>query len=118
MVYMLVFMPDSFRKIKKRLILISDLSIYQFSALLDELGSIYTFHGGLMVAGGILFGMAVIKAGVLPRWTGCLLILGVSLNLLFFLLAFPDLSHIISSIVRNIAFIGMGVAILRSRQSV
>ena len=89
-----------------------------YSTLLDELGSIYTFHGGLMVAGGILFGMAVIKARVLPRWTGWLLMLGVSLNILFFLLAFPDLSHIVGSIVRNIAFVGMGVAILRTRQSV
>ena len=82
-----------------------------YSTLLEELGSIYNFHGVLMVAGGILFGMAVIKAGVLPKWTGWLLILGVSLNLLFRLLAFPDLSQIIGSIVRNIAFVGMGVAI-------
>ena len=89
-----------------------------YSTLLEELGSIYTFHGGLMVVGGILFGIAVIIARVLPRWTGWLLILGVSLNLLFRLLAFPDLSQIIGSIVRNIAFIGMGIAILRTRKSV
>ncbi|MGB5634281.1 MAG: hypothetical protein WBM44_21535 [Waterburya sp.] len=89
-----------------------------YSTLVEELGSIYTFHGGLMVAGGMLFGIAVIIARVLPRWTGWLLILGVSLNLLFHLLAFPDLSQIISSIVRNIAFVGMGIAILRTRKSV
>ena len=87
-----------------------------YSTLLDELGSIYTFHGGLMVAGGILFGVAVIKARVLPRWTGWLLIIGVSLNLLFRLLAFPDLSQIIGSIVRNIAFVGMGLAILQRKR--
>ena len=87
-----------------------------YSTLLEELGGIYTFHGVLMVAGGILFGVAVIKARVLPRWTGWLLILGVSLNLLFRLLAFPDLSQIIGSIVRNIAFVGMGLAILQRKR--
>ena len=89
-----------------------------YSKLLEELGSIYTFHGGLMVAGAILFGVAVIVAGILPKWTGWLLILGVSLNLLFRLLAFPDLSQIVGSIVRNIAFMGMGLAILITRKSV
>ena len=63
-----------------------------------------------MVAGGILFGLAAIAAKVFPKWTGWLLILGVSLNLLFRLLAFPDLSQIIGSMVRNVAFVGMGIA--------
>ena len=89
-----------------------------YSTLLEELGSIYTFYGGLMVVGGILFSIAVIRAKVLPIWTGWLLILGVSLNLLFHLLAFPDLSQIIGSIVRNIALVGMGIAILKTRKSV
>ena len=89
-----------------------------YSTLLEELGSIYTFYGGLMVTGGILFGMAAIVARVFPRWTGWLLIFGVSLNLLLRLLAFPDLSQIVGSIIRNIAFVGMGVAILRTRKSV
>ncbi len=85
-----------------------------YSTLVEELGSIYTFYGGLMVAGGILFGMAAIEAKVFPRWTGWLLILGVSLNLLFRLLAFPDLSQIIGSIFRNIAFIGMGMTVTKT----
>ena len=89
-----------------------------YPTLIEELGSIYTFFGGLMVAGGILFGIAAIVAGVFPKWTGWLLILGVSLNLLFSLLAFPELSHIFASMVRNMAFIGMGNAILRTRKSV
>ncbi len=89
-----------------------------YFTLLEELGNTYTFYGGLMVAGGILFGIALIRARILPRWTGWLLILGVSLNLLCHLLAFPDLSQIIGSIVRNIAFVGMGIAILKTRKSV
>ena len=89
-----------------------------YPTLIEELGHIYTFFGGLMVVGGILFGIAVIEAKVLPRWTGWLLIFGVSFNILFSLLAFPDLSHIFASMVRNIAFIGMGIAILKTRKSV
>lgn len=89
-----------------------------YPTLIKELGSIYTFFGGLMVIGGILFGIAVIEAKVLPRWTGWLLMFGVSLNLVFRLLAFPDQSQIIGSMVRNIAFIGMGIAIARTRKSV
>ncbi len=88
-----------------------------YSTLVEELGSIYTFHGGLMVVGGLLFGAAVIRARVLPRWTGWLLILGVSLNLLLRLLALPDLTQIIGSTIRNIAFIGMGITILGKRKS-
>lgn len=88
-----------------------------YATLLEELGSIYTFHGGLMVIGGLLFGVAVVKARILPWWTGIALIVGVSLNLLFRLLALPDLTQIIGSIVRNIAFIGMGIAILKTRKS-
>lgn len=83
-----------------------------YSTLIEELGSIYAFHGGLMVVGGLLFGAAVIRARVLPRWTGWLLILGVSLNLLLYLLALPNLTQIIGSTIRNIAFIGMGITII------
>ncbi|HEY9771463.1 MAG TPA: hypothetical protein V6C71_23710 [Coleofasciculaceae cyanobacterium] len=66
----------------------------------------------MVAAEGILFGIAAIVARILPRWSGLLLILGVSLNLLCRLLAFPDLSQIVGSIVRNIALVGMGRAIL------
>ena len=83
-----------------------------YSTLVEELGSIYTFHGGLMVVGGLLFGSAVIQARVLPQWTGWLLILGVSSNLLLHLFALPSLTQILGSTMRNIAFVGMGIAIL------
>ncbi len=88
-----------------------------YSTLVEELGSIYTFHGGLMVAGGLLFGASVIQGRVLPRWTGITLILGVSLNLLLRLLALPDLTQIVGSTIRNIAFIGIGITILGTRKS-
>ena len=88
-----------------------------YSTMVEELGSIYTFHGGLMVVGGLLFGASVIRAKVLPRWTGIMLIVGVILNLLLRLLAFPDLTQIVGSTIRNIALIGMGITILGTKKS-
>jgi hypothetical protein len=36
-----------------------------------------TIHGVLMVISGLAFGLAVVRAGVLPRWTGLTLMAGV-----------------------------------------
>ena len=41
-----------------------------YSALTGKLGALMTVHGAIMVFAGIGFGLAVIRAGVLPRWTG------------------------------------------------
>jgi hypothetical protein len=38
-----------------------------------------TVHGLIMLAGGLAFGLAVVRAGVLPRWTGVCLMAGVVL---------------------------------------
>jgi hypothetical protein len=84
-----------------------------YATLLRELGGLYIAHGVLMVAGGIIFGAAVIRARVLPPWTGFALIAGVSLNLLVAVLPAPPIVQTVGSAVRNVAFIGMGVALLR-----
>jgi hypothetical protein len=60
-----------------------------------------------------LFGVAVARAGILPRWTGILLIIGVILNVLLGLSTLPEASQIAGSTIRNIAFVGMGAAALR-----
>jgi hypothetical protein len=41
-----------------------------FSTLSDELGLAMTLHGAIMVLAGVGFGWAVVRAQVLPRWTG------------------------------------------------
>jgi hypothetical protein len=84
-----------------------------YATLLRELGGLYIAHGVLMVAGGILFGVAVIRARVLPPWTGFALIAGVSLNLLVAVSPAPPILQTLGSAVRNSALIGMGVAVLR-----
>ncbi len=42
-------------------------------------GAWMTVHGLIMLAGGLAFGLAVARAGVLPRWTGIALMAGVIL---------------------------------------
>ena len=66
------------------------------------------FIGGFGL-GYILFGVATMRAGVLPRWSGLLLIIGVS----FFMISEsplfdPTLSHVIATI-GDVAF-GLGLA--------
>jgi len=87
--------------------------IPDYEALLAELGPIYWIHGALMVLGGFLFGWAVLRARVFPRWTGALLVIGVLLNLLVGFLPVPDIAQVLGSVLRNAALIGMGVALLR-----
>ena len=55
--------------------LITDLVDY--SARTGKLGASMTIHGAIMVIAGIGFGLAVIRASVLPRWTGVALAGGV-----------------------------------------
>jgi hypothetical protein len=87
-----------------------------YATLLDELGLLYTAHGALMVAGGVLFGVAVVRARVLPAWTGIALVAGVAVNLLLALGAAPPISQIAGTLVRNVAIMGMGASLLRERQ--
>lgn len=88
--------------------------IPDYEALLAELGLIYWIHGTLMVLGGLLFGLAILRAGIFPRWTGVLLVIGVLLNLLVGLLPVPDIGQVLGSVLRNAALIGMGAALLRT----
>ena len=84
-----------------------------YAALVGALGTLYTVHGGLLVVGGVLFGVAAVRAGVWPRWTGVGLIIGALLSLLFYLLRLPDTAQVAGSTIRNVAFIGMAAAALR-----
>lgn len=88
-----------------------------YATLLSELGLPYTLHGALMVVGGALFGTSVVRAGILPRWTGLCLLAGVGVNLLVALVPAPPLLQIAGSALRNVAFAGMGVAVLRTSRA-
>lgn len=82
-----------------------------WAALAERMGPMLTAHGVLMVVAGILFGLAVARAGVLPRWTGYLLMVGVCLVAAANWM--PDIPRVVAATVRASSFIGMGVALLR-----
>jgi hypothetical protein len=83
-----------------------------FSALSNDLSPWMVIHGALMVFAGLAFGYGVIRAGVLPRWTGVALMTGVVLVSLAQVL--PEGPQLLAAGVRDLGFAGMGVALLRS----
>lgn len=82
-----------------------------FNALDDDFGAAMTVHGAIMVLAGVGFGAAVIRAGVLPRWTGVALIAGVILVALG--QGQGEAVEVAAAAVRDVAFAGMGLALLR-----
>jgi hypothetical protein len=66
-----------------------------------------------MLAGGLAFGLAVARAGVLPRWAGGCLMAGVVLVVAASCLS--DIARTMAAAVPDAAFIGMGLALLRAR---
>jgi hypothetical protein len=82
-----------------------------YETLSHDLGLSMTVHGAIMVLAGLGFGSAVIRAGVLPRWTAIALMTGVvfvalSQNL-------PEAAQTLAAAIRAVGFAGMGAALLR-----
>jgi hypothetical protein len=67
-----------------------------------------------MLVAGSAFGLAVIRAGVLPRWTGVMLVVGVILVAASSVL--PVIAQTASAGVRDLAFAGMGASLLGARR--
>ncbi|MEZ5343967.1 MAG: hypothetical protein R2681_00295 [Pyrinomonadaceae bacterium] len=89
-------------------------SFANYEALWDRLGNVYTFHGGLMVFGGLLFGFASLKVRVLGQKWIILFIFGLSLNFVLAFLPIPDVIQTIGSLFRNIGMIGIGFGLMGS----
>ena len=81
-----------------------------WDALVGDLGPWATVHGLLMVLAGSAFGVATVRAGVLPRWTGALLLVGVVLVAVGSQL--PGAVQLLCAGVRDLAFAGMGLSLL------
>jgi hypothetical protein len=87
-----------------------------WQALERRLGVWITIHSVLMVVAGIGFGVAVIRARVLPRWTGATLIAGMLLMAVT--VSLPAAAQTASAGVRDLAFAAMGAVVLvRARRS-
>ena len=81
-----------------------------WSTLQAELDPWMTVHGVLLIAAGVAFGVAVVRARVLPAWTGWALVAGVVL--VAAASGLGDLPRTLAAAVRDLAFIGMGAALL------
>jgi hypothetical protein len=81
-----------------------------WDALVGDLGPWVTFHGLLMLVAGSAFGIAVVRARVLPRWTGITLVAGVTLVAVSS--ALPGVAQTICAGVRDLSFAGMGLFLL------
>jgi len=81
-----------------------------WNALKNQMGAWIAVHSALMVVTGLVFGYAVVRAGVLPRWTGVLLMLGMLSMVVA--TALPDVVQTGAAAIRDVAFAGMGAALL------
>ena len=82
-----------------------------WDALTSAFGAWMTVHSALMVIAGIALGVATVRARVLPRWTGAVLVLGMILMTVA--TALPDVAQTLAAGVRDLAFAGMGAALVR-----
>ncbi len=85
-----------------------------WDALAAQFGPWITIHGAVMMVAGSAFGVAVIRTGVLPRWTGVALIAGVILVAVSSVL--PEIAQTAAAGVRDLAFAGMGASLLLARR--
>jgi hypothetical protein len=85
-----------------------------YQALADVFGPWMVIHGLVMLLGGLMFGLAVARAGVLPRWTGVCLMAGVVL--VSAASGLPTLARTVAESLPAAAFAGMGFALLGERR--
>ena len=88
-----------------------------YAELWTRLGHVYTFFGGLMVCGGLLFAWSALRVAWLPRFAVLLFLSGIVLNLILAILPAPDTFQTIGSAMRNVGLMAMGYAILFGKTS-
>ena len=81
-----------------------------YAALAKAFGIWMIIHGAVMLIGGLLFGLSVVRARVFPRWTGFTLMVGVVL--VVSVSDLPNLARAIAEAFPAVAFAGMGAAAL------
>lgn len=91
--------------------LVDDTPDYQ--ALRDDLGALMAAHGAVMVAAGLAFGVATLRARLLPGWSAGALMVGVVL--VAATQGAGDPLPLLAAAVRAAGFAGMGAALLAGR---
>jgi hypothetical protein len=87
-----------------------------YDALSHDLAPWMVVHGAVMVVAGLGFASGVVRAGLLPRWTA--VALGVGVVLVAATQGAPEGVQLVAAAVRDVAFLGMGVAVVRGRTRV
>jgi hypothetical protein len=82
---------------------------------LGVLPTIWTLTGPIYIVGGLLFGIATFRAGILPRWAGALLALGTVLAPIASLL--PNASQPKVAVPVGVALIWLGYALWAERRA-
>ncbi len=75
---------------------------------LGALPMLYTLVGIGYILGGILFGIATLRAGILPRWAAGLLVVAFALPLAFVL---PSVAALIPPQIQHLAAMPLGIAV-------
>jgi hypothetical protein len=81
-----------------------------YATLSERLGVWMTVHGAVMLVAGVWLGYAVVRAGVLPRWTGIALAVGVVLVAAS--QGLPEGLQLLAAAVRDLGIAGMGAGVL------
>ncbi|MCU1688414.1 MAG: conserved rane protein of unknown function [Pseudonocardiales bacterium] len=81
-----------------------------YDGVTDAFGAWMLVHGAIMLIGGVAFGVAVVRAQVLPRWTGICCAAGVVL--VAAASGLPVAARTLAEAVTAVAFIGMGYSLL------
>lgn len=85
-----------------------------YRELSQQIGPLLLLHGAIMVIAGLALGRAILAAGVLPAWTAWALMMGVLL--VASTQTLPAAAALAAAAVRDVAFAGMGVALLSRRR--
>ena len=80
------------------------------------MGLLINLDGALYLAGGLLFGIALFRAGVLARWAAALLALGAVATLAIPLL--PQVNFRLFAIPTGVALVGLGYSLWRDQRTV
>ena len=87
-------------------------AIFDGGAGPGHIGTIYNLNGFLYLAGGVLFGIATIRANVLPRWAGIVFTVGTVASLSA---ALSDTLGRASTFVLAAGLVWMGIALWSER---
>jgi hypothetical protein len=89
--------------------------VADYDSLWQRLGPTYTFHGALMVVGGVLFGASALRGSWLSPWAVWTFLAGIAVNLAVALLPVADLWQAAGSVMRNAGLMAIGYLVLADR---